>query len=156
MTSAHGRYHGTGWVIDLSQGDVAEADRLTSIHEMWHDRLQFTTMYGLLVQVLWSMADASGEQRWSEQANSLLAGAVRTHEEFAAWMTEQLAGPALASLRAGYPDYAAHADRARQRLRLTDETYTLIHALNAVYAPVCSPPRSRRRSPRIRLCHWSG
>ena len=139
MTAAHGRYHGTGWVIDLSQSEVVEADRLTSIHETWHDRLQFTTMYGLLVQVLWSVADASGEQMWSEQANTLLAGAVRTHEEFAAWMTEQLAGPALAALRAGYPDYAAHADRARQRLQLTDDPYTLIHALNAVYRTCMQP-----------------
>ncbi|GAA3302951.1 hypothetical protein Dvina_31990 [Dactylosporangium vinaceum] len=139
MTAAHGRYHGTGWVIDLSEDRVAEADRLTSIHEMWHDRLQFTTMYGLLVQVLWSTADASGEQTWSQQAHTLLAGAVRTHEEFAAWMTEQLAGSALASLRAGYPDYAALADRARQRLQLTAEPYTLIHALNAVYRSCMQP-----------------
>ncbi|MFE9958963.1 hypothetical protein [Micromonospora sp. NPDC005299] len=139
MTPAHGRYHGTGWVIDLSQGEVVEADRLTSIHETWHDRLQFTTMYGLLVQVLWSVADASGERGWLKQANTLLAGAVRTHEEFAAWMTEQLAGPALPSLRASYPDYAAHADRARQRLQLTDDPYTLIHALNALYRSCMQP-----------------
>lgn len=133
MKRAHGRYHGLGWVIDLSEGDVPEADRLTSIHETWHDRLQFTTMYGLLVQVLWVIGAAASDTRWSVQADALLAGAVRTHEEFAAWMTERVAGQALAALREAYPIYASHADRAQQRLCLVGSDYDLMHAANAVY-----------------------
>jgi hypothetical protein len=95
VDGAHARYHGAGWVVDLSNRNVPEADRLTTIHETWHNRLQFTTIYGLLVQVLWAMSDASGDARWSAQADALLDGAVRSHEEFAAWMTERLAGEAL-------------------------------------------------------------
>lgn len=116
-----------------------EADRLTSIHEAWHDRLQFTTIYGLLIQVLWAMGDASGDDRWSLQADALLDGAIRTHEEFASWMTELLAGPARASLRTGYPLYAGHADRARQRIALSGSDYVLAHAINAVYRTAMQP-----------------
>ena len=64
-----GRYHWGGWTVDLS-GDGA--GRMASIHEAWHDRLQFTTIYGLLVQHLWSVGDAAGDPRWTRRGDDLL------------------------------------------------------------------------------------
>src|SRR4051794_22036054 len=115
MREASGRYHGAGWVADLSQGRLGPAARLGTIHQAMHDRLQFTTMYGLLVQVLWAVGDATGEPSWTERADEMLLGAARVHEEFASWMTEQLAGPGISQLRNAYPAYAGHADRATGR-----------------------------------------
>ena len=59
-----GRYHWGGWTADLS-GEGAR--RMASVHEAWHDRLQFTTIYGLFVQHLWSVGDVTGELRWTSR-----------------------------------------------------------------------------------------
>ena len=114
-----GRYHWGGWTVDLS-GDGA--GRMASIHEAWHDRLQFTTIYGLLVQHLWSVGDAAGDPRWTRRGDDLLLGAQRANEEFASVMTEQTSAGLAGRLRADYPLYARHAPRARQRTGLGPTT----------------------------------
>jgi hypothetical protein len=130
-----GRYHWGGWTVDLS-GDGA--GRMASIHEAWHDRLQFTTIYGLLVQHLWSVGDAAGDPRWTRRGDDLLLGAQRVHEEFASVMTEQTSAGLAGRLRADYPLYARHADRARQRAGAVDE-YVLLHHVNAFYRACMQP-----------------
>jgi hypothetical protein len=130
-----GRYHWGGWTVDLS-GEGA--GRMVSIHEAWHDRLQFTTIYGLLVQHLWSVGDATGDPLWTRRADGLLLGAQRTHEEFASVMTEQTSAGLAGRLRADYPLYARHADRARQRAGAADE-YTFLHRVNAFYRACMQP-----------------
>ncbi len=130
-----GRYHWDGWTVDLS-GEGA--GRMASVHEAWHDRLQFTTIYGLLVQHLWSVGDATGEPQWTTRGDDLLLGAQRTHEEFASVMTEQTSADLAGTLRASYPIYARHADRARQRVGTADE-YTLLHRVNALYRACMQP-----------------
>ncbi|MGY1838120.1 MULTISPECIES: hypothetical protein [unclassified Modestobacter] len=133
MQDAHGRYHGTGWVIDLSADRLGPAARLVTVHEAWHDRLQFTTMYGLLIQVLWAVGQALNSAHETQRADQLLLGAARTHEEFASWMTEQLAGPLLGDLRQAYPTYAEHARRATERVGTHSSDYARMHAINAFY-----------------------
>jgi hypothetical protein len=56
--------------------------------------------------------------------DDLLPGAQRTNEEFASVMTEQTSGGLAGALLGGYPIYARHADRARQRTGAADK-YTL-------------------------------
>jgi hypothetical protein len=130
-----GRYHWGGWTVDLSGEGVG---RMASVHEAWHDRLQFTTIYGLLVQHLWPVGDATGELRWTSRGDKLLLGAQRTHEEFASVMTEQTSADLARALRASYPVYARHADRARQRVGSADE-YTFLHRVNALYRACMQP-----------------
>lgn len=130
-----GRYHWGGWTVDLS-GEGA--GRMASIHEAWHDRLQFTTIYGLLVQHLWSVGDATGDPRWNRRGDDLLLGAQRTHEEFASVMTEQTSAGLAGQLRAEYPLYARYADRARQRAGAADE-YVFLHRVNALYRACMQP-----------------
>lgn len=108
------------------------------MHEAWHDRLQFTTLYGLLVQHLWAIGDATGAPDWTNRGNDLLRGAQRTHEEFASVMTEMTSGDLAEAVRADYPRYAQFADRARGRAGETD-AYTLLHRINAVYRSCMQP-----------------
>lgn len=124
-----GRYHFGGWWVS---GGGSGVGRMATVHEAWHDRLQFTTMYGLTVQHLWAVGDATGDDGWTRRGDDVLAGARRAHEEFASVMTEMTSGAALVSLRGEYPMYARHADRARQRAGASDP-YTLLHRVNAIY-----------------------
>lgn len=130
-----GRYHWGGWTVDLS-GEGAR--RMVSVHEAWHDRLQFTTIYGLLVQHLWSVGDATGEQLWTKRGDDLLLGAQRTHEEFASVMTEQTSGDLAKMLQGSYPIYTRHADRVRQRVGKAD-AYSFLHRINALYRACMQP-----------------
>jgi hypothetical protein len=136
VVMSSGRYHWGGWTVDHLSGEGA--GRMASIHEAWHDRLQFTTMYGLLVQHLWSVGDATGGPRWTSRGDDLLLGAQRTHEEFASVMTEQTSADLAGALRASYPVYARHADRARQRVGAADG-YTFLHRVNALYRACMQP-----------------
>jgi hypothetical protein len=148
MQDAHGRYHGTGWIIDLSADQLGSAARLVTVHEAWHDRLQFTTIYGLLVQVLWAVGQADDSTDAGHRADQLLLGAARTHEEFASWMTEQLAGPLLEQLRLAYPTYAQHARRAADRVGRHANDYARMHAVNSFYRACMQPAEVARAASR--------
>jgi|SRR6266545_517225 len=111
---------------------------MASVHEAWHDRLQFTTIYGLLVQHLWSVGDATGVRDWTTRGDDLLLGAQRTHEEFASVMTDRTSGDLVGALRADYPVYARHADRAYRRVG-ADNEYRLLHRVSALYRSCMQP-----------------
>jgi hypothetical protein len=146
---AGGRYHAGGWVVDLRGGSRGPEGRLASVHEAWHDRLQFTTLYGLLVQALWEIGDAADDPASTARGDALMLGATRTQEEFAAWSTELVAGDALAPLRDAYPLYAAFADRAAARLADVPGDYLRLHAANAVYRSVMQPAGLVRLVPNV-------
>ncbi len=126
--------------MDLRGGSRSVASRLSTVHESWHDRLQFTTVYGLLVQVLWELGETTGRDGFTVRGDGLLLGATRVHEEFAAWSTELLAGEGRDELRAAYPVYARHADRAVGRLGEVPGDYLRLHATNALYRSCMQHP----------------
>ncbi len=83
----------------------------------------FTTLYGLLVQHLWSVGAATGDAGWTSRGDDLLLGAQRAHEEFASFMTEVMSGHLPAEVRREYPLYARPADRARELVGPTGDDY---------------------------------
>jgi hypothetical protein len=129
-----GRYHFGGWRVIGARS----VGRMASVHEAWHDRLQFTTSYGLLVQHLWALGEATEDPAWTTQADELLLGARRGHEEFASIMTEMTSADLVAPLRAEYPMYAKHADRAVERVG-TSSAYTRLHRISALYRASMQP-----------------
>ena len=150
---ARGRYHARGWSIDLRGGSRSGSSRLATYHEAWHDRLQFTTIYGLTVQALWAVGAATGDEGFTARGDALMAGALRTHEEFAAWSTEMVAGADLNGLRTAYPIYRRHAQRARARIGDLPTPSTRLHAASALYRSIMQPAPLVALAPHLSNLH---
>lgn len=129
---ASGLYHHRGWRIEVRQDAASDEVLMASIHEAMHDRLQKTTIYGCLVDLLLDHALATSSQHLERSARGLTRGYTRVHEEFATWMSTapNAWGPPM--LRDTYPLYARHLQRAQRRVDAIPSTYMQIHATQAV------------------------
>lgn len=123
-----GIYHGRGWTVDVGEDAEADAVVVASIHEAMHDRLQMTTAYGLLLDRIETDPAASG----IGEARAAGRGCVRTHEEFATWMSCISAGWTAERLAAVFPLYERHLERADRRVRSLAGPYLRMHATQAV------------------------
>ena len=123
-----GIYHGRGWTVDVGEDAEADAVVVASMHEAMHDRLQKTTAYGLLLDRI--EEEQSGREL--AEAHAARRGCTRTHEEFATWMSCISAGWTAERLRAAFPVYERHLERADRRVRSLAGPYLGMHATQAV------------------------
>lgn len=137
--SAHGTYHGRGWIVDVGGDAESDAVLVASIHEAMHDRLQMTTVYGMLVDFLAGFARGRDDELAARRAAALLRSSTRVHEEFATWMSVVPTGWGMERLTAEFPLYERHLARAAGRVSSLSGPYLCMHAVQAV-ARACMQP----------------
>lgn len=135
-----GIYHGRGWTVDVGEDAEADAVVVASIHEAMHDRLQMTTAYGLLLDRIETEQAASG----IAEARAAGRGCTRTHEEFATWLSCISAGWTAERLRAAFPLYERHLERADRRVRALAGPYLGMHATQAVARSCMQSPAAAK------------
>lgn len=135
-----GSYHGRGWTVDVGEDAEADAVVVASIHEAMHDRLQMTTAHGLLLDRIEKEQSVSG----SSEARAARRGCTRTHEEFATWMSCISAGWTAERLRAAFPIYERHLERADRRVRSLAGPYLGMHATQAAARSCMQSPAAAK------------
>jgi len=134
-----GVYHGRGWTVDVGTDAGAEAVRVASMHEAMHERLQFTTIYGVIAEVHAAVAEATADPAWVRKATVMARGFQTVHEEFATWMSVTTFGWSMERLGAEFPNYQRHGRSAARRVASLSSTYLAIHGVQAVARSAMQP-----------------
>lgn len=132
MRQVSGLHHRHGWRIDVGEDAEAAEVVVASIHEAMHNRLQMTTIHGVIVALLQERAMRDEDAALLEAAQSLQATSVRVHEEFATWMSTIPAGWGAAELQGTFPSYVRHLRRAARIVSDLPGNYPAMHALQGV------------------------
>jgi hypothetical protein len=122
-----------GW--RLYQGVNADGidTRLTSLHELHHDRLQVTTAHGFLTHVLSALATETGDTRWEELVRGVQSASRRVHEQFATWCSTAMLNLTRDELAAQLPGYVAYYDDVEAMVAAAPTAYLRSHLVHSIH-----------------------
>lgn len=122
-----------GW--RLYQGATADGvdTRLTSLHELHHDRLQVTTAHGFLTHVLSALASETDDPRWRDLLAGVQSASRRTHEQFATWCSTTMLNLTRDQLAEQLPGYVAYYDDVEAMVAAAPSAYLRFHLVHAIH-----------------------